>query len=379
MRQPDPDPDQAVWLETPEALDQWLADTEADAPVAIDSEFERVSTFFPIPGLVQLEAGGAIALVEPGAVAGSSGFPRLLEDARRPKHLYAMSEDIELFREWLGVYVRGALDLQLAAAFAGHGTSVGYARLVESCLGVSLGKGETRSDWLSRPLTRAQLYYAVADVHYLPELYAQLIEQVEARGFSEAFAQESGDWCERQAVAESPERYYLRLTSAWRLSPGRQAVVRALCAWREQRCRELDRPRGRVVEDRLLVRIAEALPRSPGALAAIEDMPRGVVRREGEALLKVISRVMEAPEDELELIPPPLSRREKNHYRSVKQLLSEQAEKLDLPLELIAPRRYLEPAVRTGLRESRLPDFLAQGWRGQVLGACREELEDLFS
>lgn len=177
-----PDPDQASWLATPEQLDHWLANCPDNQPVGIDSEFERVSTFYAIPGLVQLAVAGHIALVEPVAVEGSRVLQRLLEDPERVKHLYAMSEDIELFRDWLGIRVRSAQDLQLAAAFAGHGMSVGYARLVESCLGVSLGKGETRSDWLARPLSHGQLYYAVADVHYLAPLHEQLMAQVEERG-----------------------------------------------------------------------------------------------------------------------------------------------------------------------------------------------------
>ncbi|WP_295719316.1 HRDC domain-containing protein [uncultured Halovibrio sp.] len=373
-----PNPDQVAWLDTPQQLDDWLADLPPEHPVGMDSEFERVTTFHAIPGLMQLAAAGEVALVEPGAAEGSGVLRKLLEDADRSKHLYAMSEDIELFRDWLGVRVRGALDLQLAAAFAGHGMSVGYARLVESCLGVALGKGETRSDWLARPLSDAQLYYAVADVHYLRPLHEQLMEQVAARGFQEALAEESRTWCERQSVADAPESYYLRLTGAWRLRPGNQAVLRALCTWREHRCRELDRPRGRVIEDRLLIRLAEAVPRSRKALAAIEDMPSGVVRREGDALLAVISEVVEGPEQSLEPIPAPLTRSEKNHYRNVKRILAEQAESLDLPLELIASRRYLEPAVRTGLREGRLPDLLTQGWRGRALAPRREELEACF-
>lgn len=376
MRQPDPD--QAAWLATPDELDQWLATRASGQPVGIDSEFERVTTFHPIPGLVQLAVGDEIALVEPVAVEGSDGMHQLLADGERPKHLYAMSEDIELFRDWLGVRVRGALDLQLAAAFAGYGMSMGYARLVETCLGVALGKGETRSDWLARPLSQAQLYYAVADVHYLAPLYEQLMAQVAARGFSDALVAESQAWCERQAVAEPPECYYRRLTGAWRLSTGRQAVLRALCEWREYRCRELDRPRGRVIEDRLLIRIAEALPRSRKALASIEDMPQGVIRREGDALLGVVAEVVDGPETPVDVIPPPMDRREKNHYRSVKRILAEQAETLDLALELIAPRRYLEPAVRAGLSAGQLPDLLVEGWRGAVLAPRREELEACF-
>ena len=48
-------------------------------------------------------------------------------------------------------------------------------------LGVELAKGETRSNWLRRPLSSAQLHYAAADVQYLYELYLQLADELEAR------------------------------------------------------------------------------------------------------------------------------------------------------------------------------------------------------
>ncbi|MEQ6884896.1 HRDC domain-containing protein [Salicola sp. Rm-C-2C1-2] len=373
-----PDPEQAAWLASPEQLDAWLASRPNDCAVGIDSEFERVTTFHAIPGLVQLAIAGNMALVEPDAAARAGALRDLLEDPQRAKHLYAMSEDIELFRDWLGVRVQGALDLQLAAAFAGYGMSVGYARLVETCLGVALGKGETRSDWLARPLSHAQIYYATADVYYLMPLYEHLMSKVSARGFQNALAEESERWCERQSVADPPENYYLRLTGAWRLRPGNQAVLRALCTWREHRCRELDRPRGRVIEDRVLIRLAEALPRSRKALAGIEGVPSGVVRREGDALVAVISEVVAGPEQAVDLIPPPLTRHEKDVYRNVRRILTEQAESAGLPLELIASRRYLEPAVRAGLREACTPALLAQGWRGELLASRKNELEVCF-
>ena len=195
-------PVEPAWLNTGEALDAWLDSLPADQPLGIDSEFERTSTFFPIPGLVQISAGEEVRLVEPSAAASSGRFKALLEDADRTKLLYAMGEDLELFREWLAVTVRGVIDLQIAGAFCGYGLSAGYVTVVNDLMGVALSKGETRSDWLQRPLSPAQQHYAIADVYFLFPLYERLMQCLESRGFVEAMQEESAQACKRAATCD---------------------------------------------------------------------------------------------------------------------------------------------------------------------------------
>src|SRR4029078_3375013 len=81
-----------------------------------------------------------------------------------------------------GAALRGLLDTQIAAAFAGLGPSLSYAALVKTLLGVELAKHETRTDWLRRPLSPDQLRYAAEDVEDLPALAAELHERLRALG-----------------------------------------------------------------------------------------------------------------------------------------------------------------------------------------------------
>ena len=139
-------PDTVTWIREPDDLDRWLAEGQGE-PLALDTEFERVNTFFPIPGLVQLGMGQRFCLVDPSVAEASEGFRNALTDPDTPKLLYAMSEDLELFRHWLQLEPEGILDLQIGAALAGAGFSVGYARLVETLFGESLDKSATRSEY----------------------------------------------------------------------------------------------------------------------------------------------------------------------------------------------------------------------------------------
>ena len=368
-----PSPETVRWLENTEALDTWLTGLAPELPLALDTEFERVSTFYPIPGLVQLGAGEELWLVEPEVVAASEPFRQLLADPRRPKLLYAMSEDLELFRHWLNVTPAGVLDLQLGAALAGAGFSVGYARLVESLFGETLDKSATRSDWLARPLTPEQQRYALEDIRFLAPLYQWVKERLQARGLEQALEEESARFAGEGADTEDFDQYYLKLRGGWTLSPEQQSVLQALVAWREGECRRLDRPRNRVLNDGLLIAVAE---RQPGSLAELKDVqgvPGGFVRRYGEQVLALIRDARKADFSRLEPIPGPLTREQQGIYRSAKKYIKKVAEDNDIPIEILAPRKRLEKAVK---QQSLTDDPFFEGWRLALLEPVRADIEE---
>ncbi|MBE0486792.1 HRDC domain-containing protein [Marinobacter sp.] len=370
-----PAPDTVRWIREPEALDQWLNSLPAGAPVVLDTEFERVSTFYPIPGLVQLGAEGDFWLLDPDVVEGSEQFRLMLADPKRPKLLYAMSEDLELFRHWLGVAPQGLLDLQIGAAMAGEGFSVGYARLVEALFGEALDKSVTRSDWLARPLSAEQERYAVDDIRFLQPLHTWVSEKLRDRGLESAMADESQRFAEEAAQQEEPEKHYLKLRGGWALSPTQQAVLQALVVWREAECRRLDRPRNRVLNDGLLIAIAERSPESLRVLSDVQGVPGGIVKRYGEHLLELVRTAKNADHTGLELIPRPLTRDEQAFFKKVKRCFKKVSEDADIPIELLAPRKRLEIVVQQGTLAGN-PFF--EGWRKKVIAPALVELEELL-
>lgn len=369
-----PEPAPTRWIRQPEELDAWLNEGAGEL-LALDTEFERVSTFYPIPGLVQLGLGESFCLVDPSVAERSQGFRQLLADPERPKLLYAMSEDLELFRHWLGIAPAGVLDLQIGAALAGAGFSVGYARLVETLFDHSLDKSATRSDWLARPLTPAQERYALDDVRFLKPLYHWVIERLQARGLAEALAEESNRFADDLSLQVEPEYYYLKIRGGWRLNPARQGVLRALAVWREEECRRRDRPRNRVLSDNALINIAERCPSSAGALSAVEDVPPVVVRRYGDLLLDIVAGAQEAAPGDIESIAAPLTRDEQGTYKQVKRLLTRAAEQHDVPVELLAPRRRLEALVHARSDDQALArSILFKGWRQALTEPVKDQV-----
>ena len=135
--------------------------------IAIDTEFIRTDTFFPILALVQIFNGESCWLIDPISISDLSPLKELLISSETLKVFHSCSEDIEVLSHTLGCYPQPIFDTQIAAALTGYGFSVGYASLVNSMLGIHVDKGETRSNWLRRPLSESQLGYAALDVIHL--------------------------------------------------------------------------------------------------------------------------------------------------------------------------------------------------------------------
>lgn len=368
-------PETVSWIREPEDLDRWIAAGKGE-PLALDTEFERVDTFHPIPGLVQLGLGENFCLVDPSIAEASEGFRHILTDSDVPKLLYAMSEDLELFRHWLQLEPEGLVDLQIGAALAGAGFSVGYARLVETLFGETLDKSATRSDWVSRPLSDAQERYALDDVRFLVPMYQWVMAKLRERGLEDALVEESTRFSRELAAQDDPDNHYLKLRGGWTLSRQQQGVLRDLVRWREHESRHRDRPRGRVVADPLLIAIAQKLPKTVRELSSVQGVPSAVVRRYGDKIIELVAEAASADNSGIETIAPPLSREQQMFYKQVKRQMVLAAEARDIPVELLAPRKRLEAVVNHRDLSVGLFD---EGWRRETLAPVRERIEELLT
>lgn len=366
-----PAPETIHWIVRPDELDAWL-DSAPGLPLVLDTEFERVNTFYPIPGLVQLGLGDRFCLVDPDVAEQSARFREIIADPGVTKLLYAMSEDLELFRDWLDIRPKGVVDLQIGAAMAGAGFSLGYARFVETLFGEALDKSVTRSDWISRPLSEAQQRYAVDDIRFLAPMYEWVTAHLRERGLEAALVEESTRFADELARQDDPDTHYLRLRGGWALTAQQQLVLKKLVVWRELEGRERDRPRGRVLADPLIIAIADRLPKSIAELSDIQGVPGGVVRRNGQALLELVEAGLNGDPSEIKAIAPPLTRDQQMSFKDLKRFFKEAAEAADIPVELVAPRKRLEKVMQDKtLADS--PFF--HGWRAEILEPVMNDIE----
>ncbi|GAB2794331.1 ribonuclease D [Halomonas shantousis] len=355
------------WVDTVEALDEACQTLRTAECLALDTEFIRESTFFPIPALVQLSAGSEVYLIDPQALSASPALQRLLGEEGPVKLLHACSEDLEVLANWAGVTVQPLIDTQVAQALLGEDAAMGYQRLVEAWTGEHLPKDETRSDWLIRPLSDAQMRYAALDVAYLPGIWSAQREALEARqrlGWLESECAALVEGARRDDSADS--EWYRRHRQLWRLTPRQMAAYQRLTAWREGEVRRRNLPRGWLASDNVLFAVATALPKNRYELAAIEGVKPSLVKREGDSLLEQVKGVLHLGESDLpEPLPSPMAAPFKRRFKALKHVVSGEAQRLGLVPEMLAKRRDLEALVIADLNGLPLP--LPVGWRGELL------------
>jgi ribonuclease D len=169
-------------IESDAALRAALSQLDDGGAVAVDTEFMRRNTFYPQVALVQLCFGDKALLVDPLAIQDTSVLVELLTNPQIIKVLHSASEDLEVFQRWLGVVPEPLFDSQRAAALLDMGFGLGYSSLVKLICDVDLPKGETRSDWLQRPLTASQCEYAAQDVAWLLPVWRHLQARCDEQG-----------------------------------------------------------------------------------------------------------------------------------------------------------------------------------------------------
>lgn len=346
--------------------------------VAVDTEFMRVDTFYPIAALLQVGDGRCAYLIDPLQITDWSAFAGLLDDAAVVKVLHACSEDLEVLWRLTGSLPMPLFDTQLAAGYLNIGFSMGYSRLVQSVLNIELPKGETRSDWLQRPLSDMQVRYAAEDAQHLAELYEALLPKLSEE--KQSWVLEDGVELVANLQREiDPDEAFREVKQAWRLKPKQLAVLRVLTGWRERQARARNQPRNRVLREHSLWPLARNQPTDLVSLARIDDMHPRTVRQDGETLLELIRSAAATPEQEWpEPLPEPLPLEASGLLKKLRAVGQQQAQVMDIAPELMLRKKVLEALLKSGYPGGPyvLPDAL-RGWRRERMGqALLDVLED---
>lgn len=350
----------------------WCDRIASTAVLAMDTEFIRVRTYHPQPALLQLSDGMHHLLIDPLSLSRLQPLASCLGNPQQIKVFHAAGEDLEVCRLLFDLLPRPLFDTQVAAAFVGLGFSMGYQRLVEQLLGISLEKGESRSDWLQRPLTQAQKHYAAQDVIHLHSLHQMLQERLLKRGYARWFEAEMERTLLEAERIMAPEERYLQLRAAQPLSTAELAILRSLAAWREVEAVRRDLPRGFVLNDRTLIDLVRQSPSNISRLNDINDLHPSVIRHHGETLLQLIAAAQAEPiECHPPLLSPMLDAEQKARLQRLKEQLKVRAQQLDIAVELLASSRELSDWILSRSNSGagvKSPRRLIEGWRFEAIG-----------
>lgn len=347
----------------PGELGQTLTELQQQPWVAIDTEFLRERTYYAQLCLVQIGTPDTAFCIDPLALDDLAPLRELLTNENITKVFHAAFQDLEILQQATGEVPRPVFDTQVGAALLGHADQIGYARLVQTMLGVELEKAHSRTDWTRRPLKPEVLEYAADDVHYLARLYPDMRDQLQQCGRL--------DWLLPEfAQLTDPERYRTHPQDAWqrvkgwkRLKPAQQQVLAPLAAWREQTAIHANRPRGWILKDDVLLELARRRPQNAQALADIRGLPGSVTQKHGRRLLDLIAQARQRPAEPLAPVPERLAPEQEPLVDLLMATLRARATEIDISPGALASRRDLEKIVAGNPAAKPL-----QGWRLQAVG-----------
>ena len=344
---------------------------QQQSAIALDTEFMRVSTYFPKLGLIQLYDGERVSLIDPLAIRDFSPFVALLSNPKVLKVLHSCSEDLLVFLQKFDQLPRPMIDTQIMARFLGLGTSAGLAKLAQQYLNVEIDKGATRTNWIKRPLSDIQLQYAAGDVWYLLPLYHILEKELAKTPWEQAVR----DDCElalsktHKLQERDSEKAYLDIPNAWKLNPLELSRLRILAQWRQNVGIERDLALSYIVKSDNLWKVAKNNPRNTSEMLEM-GLTENEVRVRGKKILQLLAQARRVSSNDY---PKPIERiSEDPRYKKTIRLLQEKVNSLTpegLTPEIVASKRTLEELIKWVWKydcsQGKLPELLI-GWRKPI-------------
>jgi len=262
--------------------------------VTVDTEFLRETTYYPLLCVAQMASPAEAVVIDALATdIDLAPFFALMANEKIIKVFHAARQDIEIVWNMAKTIPHPIVDTQVAAMVLGYGDSISYDQLVQRITGDTLDKSHRFTDWTRRPLSDAQIAYAVSDVTHLRDVYLKLATDLEKQARSNWVEAEMDVLTSPETYRADPERAWERLKSRVR-KPKELAILIEVAAWREREAQNRDVPRGRVIKDEVIGDIAVQAPTTIERLGHLRSLPKGFERsRWGEQIIDAVKRGIE--------------------------------------------------------------------------------------
>lgn len=342
--------------------------------LALDTEFVGEDSFVPRLELIQVATEETAAVIDFPAVQSNGAletFWQIVCDPAVEKVVHAGRQDLDLFAVHAGQIPKPFFDTQIAAAMVGFGPQVAYANLVQRVHGKKLDKAHTFTNWSARPLSHAQLAYALEDVTFLLAIHDHLHGRLSKLGRLQWVHEEFARL--ESAVGETrrePQERYQRVRGWDQLKPKSAAVLRELAAWREGEAKRRNVPRNRVVRDEVLLQLARHPPRQMDELHNVRGLHSSEADRNGENLLATIRAALALPPSAW----PVLSKERKPEPEStglvelLQAIVKACALQAEIAPTILATSADLQALVEAKTDRSTLELPLLRGWRRMLVG-----------
>jgi len=362
------------YIDDNQGLKEFCASIRDCAVCALDTEFLREKTYFPVLALIQLATEqGQQACIDPLSIDDFTPLIDIFINQKITKVFHSPSQDLELFYQQFEALPKPIFDTQLAASVLGYANQIGYADLVNRLCNVQLEKKYTRADWTRRPLSEGELDYAMDDVRYLLPLFSDLTKELESKGRL--------SWVQADFDSFSDmEKYKLDETQLWKKLKGVQRLkginlnnADLLCRWREQVAIAKNRPRRWIMKDEDIVDIARFKPKNKNDLADIRNLNSGYIAKYGDEILQVLQQSQKMAETDYPRHPEfiKLTTQQQAVADCLMAICRNVTEANQISLASVATKKDIDQLV-VGKEDGKL----SKGWRYKMVGLQLQNFVD---
>lgn len=353
-------------------LAKLVTDLSPSDYIAVDTEFLREKTYHAHLCLIQLATDDVVAAVDPLAKdIDLTPLLALLLEPQRLKVFHAGKQDLEIFFQLTGNVIEPFFDTQIAAMALGLGHQIGFANLVQHLVGKNLSKGQQMTNWERRPLTDAQIGYALDDVIYLRPVFKQIRQQLEQKGRNDWLQEEEQRL--KDSIIQTPSEDKL-----WRSirirdkSPRTLTALKELAVWRDTLAREVNKPRSMLLRDEAMATLAHARPMTLDEITNLRGIPHEILHKYGSEILQIFDKVNALPKEALIKLPNRAPADEVDSAVSALAglYLRHVASEANVTPNLIASTDELEAFLQGN------PSPLSEGWRYALVGSALKRLMD---
>ena len=332
----------------------------------LDTEFIKVDTLWPKLGVFQINVENNVYLLDGTTLDLTEFWNKLFRAQQNVFH--ACSEDIDLIYHYAQHKIlNNVFDTQVGMSFLGHGLQVSYQNALKQMLDVDIDKGETRSNWLARPLSPAQLSYAANDVLYLMNLSEKVKQELDSKSLLH-FALEDCQHLTQEIATETPLHLFYQDIGNYRHSRRQLMQLQQLAVWREHMVKALNTPRSFILKNSSMIDLVEKNPKNAFQLSGVKDMRQNVVREHGKTILDLVKFLPEQADWPLRMARP-IRHSSKDVGEKIDHLIQNVVNETSIPKEVLMRKKWmnaLHQHVVFHNDEQDLPDYLL-GWRYDLL------------
>lgn len=370
-------------IQTEADLEILVARAKLSDAVALDTEFVWERTYYPQLGLIQIALSDeGCYLIDPLAIKNLQALGQLLCDRGVVKILHDAPQDLAILQRATGATPQNIFDTRLAAGFSNLSATLSLSNLVKELLDINLPKDETRTNWCQRPLTEDQIRYALDDVRYLRATRILLLSRIIGPKIK-SWLQEELNLLNNPATYAGPDadKRYLKIRGSSCLDQQGLAILKNLSTWRDGMARKIDRPRGHLIKDALLIELAKQKPKTLEEQKLHCGLSDNAVAKYGQTVAAIIETTLRQPKDTYPALERPirLNQADRDALEKLNNLINLKAGMLGIAPGLIGNAAELKLLITTlnakksdaaqqlrqtdGWRKSFLEDFFRQNWK----------------